>query len=287
MNCSFFYYIFGKPIKLNHLNLCDFWIFVQRIVISLKIFKTNKITLKKSKLLISLLFYLLVHDVQSTTKVYLIHGYAGSRFELGKIHKAIEKEGYITEVLSYASLSKDVDSVGNVFFKKIQSDNYDTISFVTHSMGALVVRSLYEHLDSLTNFPFMYRIVMIAPPNNGSPVADFFNRFKFLKLVLGPNVNNLTTNKVTGSNKYPVPTCEVGLIVGSYGGKKGLNVFVNSDNDGMLIPDQTKLGIEKDIVYVKTWHLGLLFNKKVIKYTLNFLKNGDFLEKKLVDNDLI
>lgn len=198
---------------------------------------------------------------------------------MGKIHKAIEKEGYITEILSYPSLSKDVDSVGNEFFKKIQSENYDTISFVTHSMGALVVRSLYEHLDSLTNFPFMYRIVMIAPPNHGSPVADFFNQFRFLKFILGPNVNNLTTNKVTGSNKYPVPTCQVGLIAGSYGGKKGLNVFVDSDNDGMLIPDQTKLGNEKDIVYVSTWHLGLLFNKKVIKYTLHFLRSGTFSDK--------
>lgn len=233
------------------------------------------------KLIALIILILLVFhtDGKSASKVYLIHGYAGSRFELLKIKKAIQEEGYTTEILCYNSLTEDVDSVGNEFFKKIQAENFDTISFVTHSMGALVVRSLYNHPDSEKHFPFIYRFVMIAPPNNGSPVADFFNQFRVLKFILGPNVRNLTTDKFTGSAKYPVPTCETGLIAGSYGKNKGLNVFVNSDNDGMLIPTQTQLGNEKDVVYVKSWHLGLLFNKKTIKYTLLFLKNGKFKEE--------
>jgi uncharacterized alpha/beta hydrolase family protein len=212
----------------------------------------------------------------ATNKVYLIHGYAGLGLELENIHKAIKNEGFESEIYVYPSLSKDVDSVGVELFRKIQKENYDTVSFVTHSMGALVVRSLYEHIDSLSSFPFIYRIVMIAPPNNGSPVADFFAQFSFIKFIVGPNVNNLTSNPVTGANKYPIPTCEVGLIAGSYGKKKGFNIFIKDDNDGVVIPEQTKLGIEKDIVFVKSWHVGLLFDKKVIKYVITFLQNGKF-----------
>jgi len=211
--------------------------------------------------------------------VYLIHGYAGSRFELLKIEKAIRNEGYDTEILCYPSLTKDVDSVGNEIIKKIQAENYDSISFVTHSMGALVVRSLYSHSDIHEHFPFIHRFVMIAPPNNGTPTADFFNRFGFLKFIFGPNVKNLTTDTITGAARYPVPTCETGLIAGSYGNGKGPNVFVNSDNDGVLVTSNTRLGIEKDIAFVKSQHLFLLFNKKTIKYTLRFLKNGNFGDK--------
>ena len=145
-------------------------------------------------------------------------------------------------------------------------------------MGALVVRSLYEHIDSLTVFPFIHRIVMIAPPNNGSPVADFFAQFSFVKQIVGPNVNNLTTNPVTGAGKYPLPTCEVGLIAGSYAGKKGFNIFIKGDNDGVLIPENTKMGIEQDVAFVKSWHVGLLFNKKVIKLVMTFLDKGRFDE---------
>ncbi|MFT3753896.1 MAG: hypothetical protein QM800_13805 [Paludibacter sp.] len=130
--------------------------------------------------------------------------------------------------------------------------------------------------DSLTAFPFIYRIIMIAPPNNGSPVADFFAQFSFLKFIVGPNVNNLTTNPVTGASRYPIPTCEVGLIAGSFGNERGFNIFVKGDNDGVLIPEKTKLGIEKDIVFVKSWHIGLLFNKKVIKHVISFLEEGKF-----------
>ena len=233
--------------------------------------------MNKKKILV-LIFGLLLNlfIAQATYKVYLLHGYGGLGIELGEIQTAIENEGFISEIFIYPSLVTDVDSVGNRLFWKIQKENYDTVSFVTHSLGTLVVRSIYEHLDSLTIFPFIHRFVMIAPPNNGSPVADFFAQFSFVKQIIGPNINNITTNPLTGAGKYPIPTCEVGLIAGSFSGKRGYNIFVKGDNDGVLIPEQTKLGIEKDIVFVKASHIGLLFNKTVIKYVTAFLEHGEF-----------
>lgn len=233
----------------------------------------------KFRALLLIVTLLLSGVTQATYKVYMIHGYGGLGIEMEKVHKAIEKKGYISEIYTYMSMVTDVDSVGVDLFDKIKKENYDTVSFVTHSMGALVVRSMYEHLDSFTRFPFIHRIVMIAPPNNGSPIADFVNQFSFIKFIVGPNVNNLTTNPLTGAGKYPIPTCEVGLIAGSYGGKKGFNIFVNDDNDGVLIPQNTKMGIEKDVAFVRSWHVGLLFNNKVIKLVIAFLKNGRFTDE--------
>ena len=212
----------------------------------------------------------------ATTKIYLIHGYGGIGIEMKEIQKSIDKKGFNSEIFSYPSLTEDVDSVGISLFMKIQRENYDTVSFVTHSMGALVVRSLYEHIDSLTTFPFIHRIVMIAPPNNGSPVADFVAQFSFVKHIIGPNINNLTTNPNSGAGKYPIPTCEVGLIAGSFTKERGYNIFVKGDNDGVLIPEQTKIGIEKDVAFIKSSHVGLLYNKTVIKYVNSFLIAGKF-----------
>lgn len=212
----------------------------------------------------------------ATTKIYLIHGYGGIGIEMKEIQKSIDKKGFNSEIFSYPSLTEDVDSVGISLFMKIQRENYDTVSFVTHSMGALVVRSLYEHIDSLSTFPFIHRIVMIAPPNNGSPVADFFAQFSFVKHIIGPNINNLTTNPNSGAGKYPIPKCEVGLIAGSFTKERGYNIFVKGDNDGVLIPEQTKIGIEKDVAFIKSSHVGLLYNKTVIKYVNSFLIAGKF-----------
>jgi triacylglycerol lipase len=213
---------------------------------------------------------------ESSNRIYFLHGYAGPGFEMNKILKAVEKEGYNCTLFNYRSMVDDIDSVGRDLIKRILADKEHTISFVTHSMGALVVRSIYKHIDSITDFPIIQRIVMIAPPNNGTPIADFYTKFHFLNFFLGPNLKNLTTDTVTGAPRYPIPTCEVGLITGSFSGSKNLNLFIRTDNDGIVVPEQAKLGIEKDYVNIKSWHFGLLYDKRVAKYVISFLKSGRF-----------
>jgi triacylglycerol lipase len=143
-------------------------------------------------------------------------------------------------------------------------------------MGALVVRSLYDHFD-LHNSSFrILRIVMIAPPNTGTYVADFFSKFGFLNYFTGPNVENLTLNPNIGAMKYPKPTCEVGIIAGYKGNKYGYNFLIKGDNDGLLQPEQTKLGIEKDFILIKSSHWKLLNNNEVINQTKSFLLHGKF-----------
>lgn len=226
-----------------------------------------------------ILFSILVsifNTTHASYKVYLIHGFGGLGVEMEKINESIKKENFTTEIFAYKSLIKDVDSVSLDLISKIQTEKLDTVSFVTHSMGALVVRAMYEKLDSITRFPFVHRIVMIAPPNNGSPVADYLVQFKFIKHIVGPNINNLTSNKLTGAPKYPLPSCEVGLIAGSFRGKRGFNAFIKADNDGVLLPESTKMGIEKDVVFIKSSHIALLFNKKTIRNVKSFLQFGKF-----------
>jgi len=214
--------------------------------------------------------------VKTSHRIYLLHGYAGPGFEMKKILKALEKEGYNCTLFTYRSMADDIDSVGKDLIKRIQSDRVDIISFVTHSMGALVVRSIFEHIVLIPNFPTIRRIVMIAPPNNGTPVADFYIKLRFLKFFLGPNLKNLSTNSISGAGRYPIPTCEIGLITGSFKGSKHLNLFIKSENDGIVAREQAKLGIETDIVNIKSWHFGLLYDKRVVKLVISFLRYGKF-----------
>lgn len=231
----------------------------------------------KFKLSVFILSFMLIClSVQASHKVYLVHGYAGLGIELEKINRAINKAGFDSEIYYYPSLTEDVDRVGKELLMKIQQENYDSVSFVTHSLGALVVRSIYQHLDSTVQFPFIHRFVMIAPPNNGSPIADFWAQFGFVKYLVGPNVDNLTTNPVTGAQKYPIPKCEVGIIAGSTGRKVGYNIFIVGDNDGLVPVESAKLGTEQDITLVNSSHVSLVMNKKVVNQVVAFLKNGKF-----------
>ena len=230
-------------------------------------------------LLLTILLLTICMIARSSNRIYFLHGYGGPGFEMKRILKAVEKEGYDCTLFKYRSMVRDVDSVGLDLIKRIQLDGADTVSFVTHSMGALVVRSIYKHIDTMVGFPIIKRIVMIAPPNNGTQVADVYYKSHILRRVLGPNLKNLTTNSISGASRYPIPTCEVGLIAGTFAGSKTLNLFLDADNDGMVIPEQARLGIEKDIVYLKSWHFGLLYDNRVTRHVISFLKRGMFVVK--------
>lgn len=230
----------------------------------------------KNKVFI-ILFMSMCLFAKASHKVYLVHGYAGLGIELEKINRTVQKAGFISEIYYYPSLTEDVDKAGKELMLKIKQENYDSVSFVTHSLGALVVRSIYHHLDSTVHFPYIHRFVMIAPPNNGSPIADFWAQFGFVKHLVGPNVDNLTTNPITGAQKYPKPKCEVGIIAGSTGRKVGYNIFIVGDNDGLVPVESAKLGTEQDITLVNSSHVSLVMNKKVVNNVVNFLEYGKFL----------
>lgn len=172
------------------------------------------------------LFLLSVSTVSATHKVYVIHGYASPLAVVRKLNRYLIKENYNTELYQYKSMYSELDSIGKKLYFDIKNSNVDTVSFVTHSMGGLVVRSLFQYTSKDTSFPFIYRVIMIAPPNKGAEMADIFDSFKMLKKLLGPNVKNMRTDSLSYANKLPQPKGNVGIIIGNRGKKKGYNPYI-------------------------------------------------------------
>ena len=225
------------------------------------------------------LIYCLVFIFSQTTfathKVYILHGYGGSLVQMDKIYTGLKHEGYITENYTYPGFKECIDSIGHDLYVKIKHENYDSVSFVTHSMGALVVRSMYKYLEPTDHFPYIFRFVMLAPPNKGTEIADFFSNSS-LKSFLGPNVALMRTDTNSYVLKLPIPTCEVGLIVGVKGSKPWFNPFMPDDNDGTVTMKRAILGNEKEIITVKSMHILMPLKKKVIALVLRFMKTGTF-----------
>lgn len=226
------------------------------------------------KLLLALLFFSL--PLVATHKVYLIHGYAGLGLEMQLIKTNLNDAGFNAEIFTYPSLREDVDTAALGLWHKIEADRPDTLYFVTHSMGALVARSVYHHLPAKGWKPYIHRIVMIAPPNKGTPVADFFVQSKIVRLLGGPNLSNLTTDPEDGAYSYPIPDAETGIILGVRGGRRGFNLFLEEDNDGLIIPKHAVLGNEKDLAFIKASHTAILFKSLTIRMVIKFLRTGRF-----------
>lgn len=212
----------------------------------------------------------------ATHGVYIVHGYGGNGLEFNKIPKQLEMSGYNYTVFRYNSFRDDVDSVALKLCDRLISDGYDTVSFVTHSMGGIVVRAIGNCQQKHSQLPAFHRVVMLAPPNAGSPLADFYSRFPLVCKIAGPNIHNLTTCKVTGAMKYPVPVCDIGIVIGNVNKTRRYGVALPEYNDGVLSVASAVLPSARDLFFVESSHVGMLFNKDVRLSIVEFLDKGEF-----------
>ncbi|MBN2188289.1 MAG: hypothetical protein JW699_02455 [Chitinispirillaceae bacterium] len=210
-------------------------------------------------------------------KVYLVHGFGSSPVLMRSIEKHLRKNGIATVNFGYRSVTRELAAGGDSLYARIKRDTLDTVSFVTHSMGALVVRSITGKMEQDSAFPKVHRMVMVAPPNRGAELADLFSKGKMWRYVLGPNLAHLTTDSSSLAHRLPVPErYEIGVIVGIKGNMKGYNPFIRGDNDGYLTPASARLGSEKETYYVNAEHSMIIHNKKVLRLVLKFLRAGTF-----------
>ena len=197
-----------------------------------------------------------------------------------KINKSLKKENYTTENYRYKSMYVGLDSLGVQLYNTIKASKFDTISFVTHSMGALVLRSMLQHSDSDTSFPVIHRVVMITPPNKGAEVANYLATKPKLRKILGTNMKRMATNFNSYANQLPKPThSEVGIMIGVRRNKNGYNPFIKGDNDGILSIEKAKLDMGEDLIFIKNDHLFITQEKWVSQLIVNFLNTGTFISK--------
>lgn len=104
--------------------------------------------------------------------------------------------------LDYASTCKSLETLAEVdpapAVAWCRSQGYTRIHLVTHSMGGLVTRAVL-HRQAL---PAGNRVVMLAPPNRGSELADWaMRRMPRIYRLAGPAAHRLGT----GENSIPQP----------------------------------------------------------------------------------
>lgn len=210
-------------------------------------------------------------------KVYIVHGILGNKAEYKKMRKVLHKSGFETEVFSYKSRKTSVMNASKELYKLIKMEKTDSFSLITHSLGGLIARGLLTYFESDPDFPTLNRVVMIAPPNQGTIAGDYMHKKALFRWILGVNLKEVTNDDESLAKKLPVDfNNDVGIIAGIRGKKSGYNPFIGEDNDGEIRPEETKLGTETDFIKVKANHLSVLRKKATIEQTVKFLKSGTF-----------
>ena len=208
--------------------------------------------------------------------VVLLHGIANIPLSMKYLENSLEKEGYRVHNLGYPSTGVPIEEAAREVRKKVKEvAGGATINFVGHSMGNLVIRTmLREKLNGLG------RIVMIAPPNQGSFMAQRLEKLDIFRWVFGPAGQQLPADNREFFKGLPIPECEFGIIAGGRGTEKGYNPLLAGDDDGTVRVEETKLPGAADFVLVHNTHTLILFDPETVQQTIAFLKTGRFMKQK-------
>ena len=211
--------------------------------------------------------------------VVLLHGLRSSSFIWGKLEKSLQVNGYSVLKVDYPSSKYTIQtlaekSIGEAL-QKCRAAGVDTISFVAHSMGNILLRYYLQEHD----IPELFRIVMLSPPNQGSEIVDKFENHKLFQIVNGPAGMQLGAKEDGFVKSLPIPNCEFGIITG----RKSLNwiasVFIPGKDDGRVSLQNAKLEGMKGFKVVKSNHHFIMKNKIAVRSAVDFLNYGYFDKK--------
>ena len=134
-----------------------------------------------------------------------------------RLERRLRREGFRTLNLGYPSSRCSVEQLA----ARVERDLAQhlppaagPVHFVTHSLGGIVVRALANRPTA----PGIGRVVMLAPPNQGSEIVDRFARIPILRSVLGASRRQLGTGRSGVPERLGPAAFEVGVIAGTWAG---------------------------------------------------------------------
>ena len=207
--------------------------------------------------------------------VVLLHGIFRSSKAMSRVQERLEKDGYLVVPFDYPSTRVDIATSARMLGQVVDSlEGIEKISFVTHSMGGLVVRSwLGQGGDDRARC-----LVMMGTPNKGAEVADILRDWHLYRLILGPAGQQLVADQSGVIAKLPVPEIPFSVIAGGKGTPDGYNPLIPGDDDGLVAVSSAFLEGAEDSLALPVLHSFLPFNVAVIDAVSLYLKTGSFRE---------
>ncbi len=216
-------------------------------------------------------------NATSSECVVVLHGLIRSASSMEKMAKSLEKEGFEVVNVDYPSRDYPIEVLAPMAVEKglLQcraNGDFETIHFVTHSLGGILLRHYLSEFD----IPELGRVVMLGPPNQGSIAVDKLESLVGFDWLNGPAGRQLGKGPGSIPLKLPPADFEVGIIAGTRTIDPITSAVLESPDDGRVSVEDTKLEGMADFVVVKHSHAFMMRMRKPIELTIQFLRTGSF-----------
>ncbi len=206
--------------------------------------------------------------------VVLLHGLARGHGSMAKLGTFLRKRGFDTWSQTYPSRRHSIAYLASALTDQlVEVAGTRPLSAVTHSMGGIIVRHLQDPRLRWS------RIVMLAPPNQGSRLAAGLVRNPLFRWFYGP-----AGAELADATAWPQPPAPFGVIAGTRSltltnptsWTMGRRFAAGVQNDGTVAVDETKLPGMTAFAEVDATHTWIMDAQEARRLTLAYLQNGRF-----------
>lgn len=207
--------------------------------------------------------------------VIILHGLGRTRWSFWRVEHMLRAEGYHVVNLTYPSREKPIEEIARDFLAPLIAAQAAAprLHFVTHSMGGIVLRCyLRDHA-----IPNLGRVVMLAPPNAGSELADRLKPTWLYRNVNGPAGQQLGVADLPRAlGPWPATAGELGIIAGDRTWNPLFSSWLPGPDDGKVTVASARLDGMQDFLTVHASHTWLAWRGPVLAQISTFLRTGRF-----------
>ncbi len=207
--------------------------------------------------------------------VVLLHGLARGHGSMGKLGAFLRANGFETWSRTYPSRRHSLSYLANALSDElIELAGDRPLCAVTHSMGGIIVRHLQDRRLRWS------RIVMLAPPNQGSRLAAGMVRNPLFRWFYGP-----AGAELADASSWPAPPGPFAVIAGTRARALtnvtswtvGRRFPQGVANDGTVAVEETKLAGMTHFAEVDATHTWLMNAPTARGLVLRYLRDGAFV----------
>jgi pimeloyl-ACP methyl ester carboxylesterase len=214
--------------------------------------------------------------VEPVDCVVLLHGLARTPRAMTELENELIENGYRVANVSYPSREYPIEQLAPMAVDEglERCAAARRVHFVTHSLGGILVRYYYAEHD----VDRVGRVVMLAPPNQGSKVADALRDVPGFDWLNGPAGAQLGKGEDSLPLSLGSPDFEFAVIAGNRSIDPISSAILKNPDDGKVSVEDTKLEGMSDFRVVDVSHAFIMQNDEVIELVLRFLRTGTFAE---------